>query len=286
MYQASTPAEGKLIAEQVIGSFHKCPIPEVARLGRTLKMWSQHVLAHFETHRISIGGTEAINLIIEKTRRLARQNQAAVATNAVSVSGGVCHARGLAGSIVQLGRDLVKPVLVGEFEIRSALREVLAQLPVGVFVRTPLPGRVGVGEVDRAAAGNGEGAVLGHLGTPVPGQASKQLLWEPRCQRREDGHHRAAVAGVGQMPEHHEAAAAFDQRHYGAGAANAEQQVTLPMTGHGPVRSFSGPVADVKPFGPRPRGTDGTGCRCLGTAHPSALPQRDLAGQFPSQGDA
>ena len=28
-------------------------------------------MARFETHRISNGGTEAVNLIIEKTRRLA-----------------------------------------------------------------------------------------------------------------------------------------------------------------------------------------------------------------------
>ena len=70
-YQASTPADGKQIAEHVIASFPDCPIPEVARLGRTLKMWRSHVLARFETHRISNGGTEAVNLIIEKTRRLA-----------------------------------------------------------------------------------------------------------------------------------------------------------------------------------------------------------------------
>jgi transposase len=60
MYQAPTPAEGKRIAGQVISSFHECPTPEVARLGRTLKMWRQHVLARFETHRISNGGTEAV----------------------------------------------------------------------------------------------------------------------------------------------------------------------------------------------------------------------------------
>jgi len=71
MYQADTAAEGKRIAEQVIGSFADCPIPEVARLGRTLKMWRDHVLARFESHRISNGGTEAVNLLIEKTRRLA-----------------------------------------------------------------------------------------------------------------------------------------------------------------------------------------------------------------------
>jgi len=35
-------------------------------------MWKDHVLARFETHRNRwAGGTEAINLLIEKTRRLA-----------------------------------------------------------------------------------------------------------------------------------------------------------------------------------------------------------------------
>ncbi len=68
MYQADTPATGRTIAEQVIGTFHQCPIPEVTRLGRILKMWRQHVLARFETDRISNGGTEAVNLLIEKTR--------------------------------------------------------------------------------------------------------------------------------------------------------------------------------------------------------------------------
>ncbi len=71
MYQADSPSQGRLITEQVIDSFPDCPIPEVARLGRTLKMWKSHVLARFETHRISNGGTEAVNLLIEKTRRLA-----------------------------------------------------------------------------------------------------------------------------------------------------------------------------------------------------------------------
>jgi transposase len=71
MYQAKDPAEGRRIAEQIIASYAHCPIPEIARLGRTLRQWRVHVLARFETHRISNGGTEAVNLIIEKTRRLA-----------------------------------------------------------------------------------------------------------------------------------------------------------------------------------------------------------------------
>jgi transposase len=71
MYQASSPADGRRIAEQVIGSFPTCPVTEIARLGRTLRQWRSHVLARFDTHHISNGGTEAVNLLIEKTRRLA-----------------------------------------------------------------------------------------------------------------------------------------------------------------------------------------------------------------------
>ncbi len=70
-YAATNAAAGQQIAEQVIDSFPTCPIPEVARLGRTLRAWRQQVLAYFATQGVSNGGTEAINLIIEKTRRLA-----------------------------------------------------------------------------------------------------------------------------------------------------------------------------------------------------------------------
>ncbi len=71
IYQAVDTATGRAVAEHVIETFHTCPIPEVARLGRTLRQWKAHVLARFNTERISNGGTEAVNLIIEKTRRLA-----------------------------------------------------------------------------------------------------------------------------------------------------------------------------------------------------------------------
>ncbi len=48
------------------------PIPEIARLGRTLAAWRQQFLAYFTTARTSNGGTEAINGIIELHRRIAR----------------------------------------------------------------------------------------------------------------------------------------------------------------------------------------------------------------------
>jgi transposase len=55
-----------------LASFHTCPIPEVARLGRTLRRWRQAFLAYFTTGRANNGGTKAINGIIELHRRLAR----------------------------------------------------------------------------------------------------------------------------------------------------------------------------------------------------------------------
>jgi len=69
IYHASA-FRGRRIAEQVIASFPSCPVPEIARLGRTLKAWRQQVLAYFDTSGVSNGDTEAINLIIEKVRRL------------------------------------------------------------------------------------------------------------------------------------------------------------------------------------------------------------------------
>ncbi|NYI60256.1 transposase [Cellulomonas soli] len=71
IYHAPSPAEGHRRATRVIDSFATCPVGEVARLGRTLRAWRAQVLAHFATGGVSNGGTEAIDLLIEKTRRLA-----------------------------------------------------------------------------------------------------------------------------------------------------------------------------------------------------------------------
>ncbi len=71
IYHASSPATGRGLAVKVIDAFPTCPIPEIARLGRTLRAWRDQVLAYFATAGVSNGGTEAINGIIDKTRRLA-----------------------------------------------------------------------------------------------------------------------------------------------------------------------------------------------------------------------
>jgi transposase len=71
-YQAPSPVEGRRTAEKILASFPTCPIPEIKRLGRTLKQWRHAFLAYFDTGRASNGGTEAINGLIELHRRVAR----------------------------------------------------------------------------------------------------------------------------------------------------------------------------------------------------------------------
>ena len=71
-YHHDSHAAGRAVAEKVLASFTSCPIPEVARLGRTLKQWSREFLGYFDTNGASNGGTEAINGLIELHRRIAR----------------------------------------------------------------------------------------------------------------------------------------------------------------------------------------------------------------------
>lgn len=71
-YREKDTTAGKKRAEKILATFHTCPIPEVARLGRTLRRWRQAFLAYFTTERANNGPTEAVNGIIELHRRLAR----------------------------------------------------------------------------------------------------------------------------------------------------------------------------------------------------------------------
>ena len=71
-YHQDSHTAGRVIAEKILASFTTCPIPEVARLGRTLKQWRTEFLGYFDTDGASNGGTEAINGLIELHRRVAR----------------------------------------------------------------------------------------------------------------------------------------------------------------------------------------------------------------------
>lgn len=72
IYHADTPAAGRAAAQQLLDTLPTCPIPEIARLGRTLKQWREAFLAYFDTGGASNGPTEAINGLIELHRRIAR----------------------------------------------------------------------------------------------------------------------------------------------------------------------------------------------------------------------
>lgn len=61
-------AAGRAIAQTIFDSYASCPIPEVARLGRTLKQWRSEFLGYFDTGEATNGGTEAINGLIELHR--------------------------------------------------------------------------------------------------------------------------------------------------------------------------------------------------------------------------
>ena len=71
-YKHPDLTEGRKIAEQVPASFPSCPIPEIARLGKTLNQWRAPFIAYWTTDRSSNGGTEAVNGLIELARRVAR----------------------------------------------------------------------------------------------------------------------------------------------------------------------------------------------------------------------
>lgn len=71
-FHLSDLAEGRLVAERILGTFHTCPVREVARLGKTLRRWRDAFLAYFTTGRASNAATEAVNNLIELHRRLAR----------------------------------------------------------------------------------------------------------------------------------------------------------------------------------------------------------------------
>ena len=61
VFHQDTPAHGRRLAAHLIQRLPACPIPEIARLGRTLRKWKDAFLAYFDTDGASNGPTEAIN---------------------------------------------------------------------------------------------------------------------------------------------------------------------------------------------------------------------------------
>ena len=72
VFHQATPAQGRHLAARLIESLPTCPIPEIARLGRTLRKWKDAFLAYFDTAGASNGPTQAINAS-HRTRQTHRQ---------------------------------------------------------------------------------------------------------------------------------------------------------------------------------------------------------------------
>jgi hypothetical protein len=56
---------GTVLANELITNLRSCPIPEIAKLGRTLHAWRTELLAHFDHPKVSNGSTENLNLKIK-----------------------------------------------------------------------------------------------------------------------------------------------------------------------------------------------------------------------------
>ena len=72
LYQLTDPDQARAQAAELIAALRTCPIPELARLGRTLHAWRDELIAHFAHPDVSNGPTENLNLKIKNTKRIAR----------------------------------------------------------------------------------------------------------------------------------------------------------------------------------------------------------------------
>ena len=63
VFRQATPAHGRRLVARLIERLSTCPIPEIARMGRTgpVRKWKDALDAYFDTAGASNGPTEAIN---------------------------------------------------------------------------------------------------------------------------------------------------------------------------------------------------------------------------------
>ena len=61
VFHQAAPTQGQRLAARLIQRLPACPIPEIARLGQTLRKWKDALDDYFDTGGASNGSTEAIN---------------------------------------------------------------------------------------------------------------------------------------------------------------------------------------------------------------------------------
>jgi transposase len=70
LYQQESLADARRDFDRLLARMTSCPVPEVARLGRTLASWRPSCWPTGAPDGASNGPTEAMNLLIEKIRRV------------------------------------------------------------------------------------------------------------------------------------------------------------------------------------------------------------------------
>ena len=133
-------------------------------------------------------------------------------------------------------------------------REVLSKQSIGVLVRSALPRAVRFAEVDGKAGCDPQIRMPGHLCSLVPGQRAAKRRWQCRDRpgdgianrfspmtgkRRPVLHARdgAVAFHSGKMQQHCEPRGAFHQS-ADRRSAQADDQVTFPVSGYGPISCF------------------------------------------------
>ena len=155
-------------------------------------------------------------------------------------------AQHLSGSVVQV---LLEPFQLGLAHRPKVgfLGVVPAHQPVRILVGAPLPGGVGVREVDAHASLLGQPFVLGHLRAVVVGHRLAKLhglLVEPAGERPAYGLGLAVAEldqqGVPRLP--------LDDAADAAAPLGPDEQVALPVAHLKPALGLDGPCVDAEPL--------------------------------------
>lgn len=137
----------------------------------------------------------------------------------------------------------------------DAFGQVLPDEAVGVLVRAPFPGRVGVGEVHGQVRGHSELGVAGHLGALVPGQRTAHQRWQVVDPIDEHIRQASGLFTLGQAQHDQEPAGALHQGRDSCFAGLTDYQVTFPRSWDAAVGGDLWPVIDADHPDDPPAGT-------------------------------
>ena len=71
VFHQATPAQGRSLAAHLVECLPTCPIPEIARLGRTLRKWKDALDAYFDT----AGASNAPHRSHQRNHRIGQTNR-------------------------------------------------------------------------------------------------------------------------------------------------------------------------------------------------------------------